>query len=561
MKNICITSTAQPWFFGPYAKQLSLVCKYLISKNYKVYYLLLDREVEKREHTYMEMVKSTTGRIDDIDDELLKHIHFIGGVEKKMGKIFISNLNDIYNYFNIDTAFFLMDLCNFVFDDYFLPKAISWFPNHFNPINNSDSYSLKYFDGILSLSPSDTKILRKKFPDKKIVHIPHIVEVPKTERKRSKKMIREKYEIPEDCFLVFINVGNYDKQNRKSLDTSLTAFKHFSEKNPKAFLLLHTYDVRLIDVNNKFTPKSGFFEIDDYMNYIDFPLDKVKMINDIVSYEEILDMTFASDVLLQGSKSEGFGVPIIEAQLLGVPVITNNFGAMGDFTYYGISVPPLCKTYETGVNGIWSIPDSKGISVALNEISKYDENMELKEKNKLYGINKIKETMNYKAVCNNIEQFLLNCNKIHKPNNLLNKRNKKKLEIFVCNNKGIFNSSTSNKIINPDQINSKWVMIVNEDMMYTKKSIERLIEQNENYELIICPFIDKNGNRIPNQLQLLQKQLDLENTHYIIRSEYMKLFIKENLLPQYFRGFMLQYTQFRIPVTVLNKPVLIQKKH
>ena len=33
-------------------------------------------------------------------------------------------------------------------------------------------------------------------------------------------------------------------------------------------------------------------------------------------------------------------MPVLEAQLLGTPAITTRFGAMADFTLYGVSVPP-----------------------------------------------------------------------------------------------------------------------------------------------------------------------------------------------------------------------------
>ena len=47
-----------------------------------------------------------------------------------------------------------------------------------------------------------------------------------------------------------------------------------------------------------------------------------------------------SDACIIGSKAEGFGIPNIEAQLLGCPVVGNAFGATGDYNYYGIPVKP-----------------------------------------------------------------------------------------------------------------------------------------------------------------------------------------------------------------------------
>ncbi|MEM9678887.1 MAG: glycosyltransferase family 1 protein [Bacteroidota bacterium] len=47
-----------------------------------------------------------------------------------------------------------------------------------------------------------------------------------------------------------------------------------------------------------------------------------------LTYQEVVDTYLESDILCFPSTYEGFGLPIIEAQVLGVPVITSNFGAM-----------------------------------------------------------------------------------------------------------------------------------------------------------------------------------------------------------------------------------------
>jgi len=73
-----------------------------------------------------------------------------------------------------------------------------------------------------------------------------------------------------------------------------------------------------------------------------------------------------ADVLLQPSKTEGFGMPVLEAQLLGVPVITTAFAAMSDYTLYGTAVPSLQPHYYP--MGWTATPSLAGVADALQGI-------------------------------------------------------------------------------------------------------------------------------------------------------------------------------------------------
>lgn len=151
-------------------------------------------------------------------------------------------------------------------------------------------------------------------------YIPHTVDTSifkQMDKKEQKKAVG----LPDDVFLCGMVAANKDNPPRKSFQEVMDAFKMFLKKVPDAYLYLHT--------NPDFP---GGFPLKDYANFIG--------ITDRVLYPDVYQMTFETDkvqmakiyntfdMLLAPSISEGFGVPIIEAQACGVPVVTNNFTAM-----------------------------------------------------------------------------------------------------------------------------------------------------------------------------------------------------------------------------------------
>ncbi|MBY0436488.1 MAG: glycosyltransferase family 4 protein [Cyclobacteriaceae bacterium] len=56
-----------------------------------------------------------------------------------------------------------------------------------------------------------------------------------------------------------------------------------------------------------------------------------------LSLAELVQVYHSADVLFFASTYEGFGLPIIEAQACGLPVITSNFGSMAEITENGKS--------------------------------------------------------------------------------------------------------------------------------------------------------------------------------------------------------------------------------
>jgi len=81
--------------------------------------------------------------------------------------------------------------------------------------------------------------------------------------------------------------------------------------------------------------------ISDLLRAIPLPTSSYIVDTKMRSYEDSLRLMAMADVLLHPSKAEGFGMPVLESQLVGTPVITTRWRAMADYTMYGLSVPPL----------------------------------------------------------------------------------------------------------------------------------------------------------------------------------------------------------------------------
>lgn len=93
---------------------------------------------------------------------------------------------------------------------------------------------------------------------------------------------------------------------------------------------------------------------------------------------EVLDAYKRSDLVVFASLYEGFGLPIIEAQALGRPVITSNFGAMAEAAGSGaLLVDPLNKEdLHQSLRKLLGDPDlrSRLIEVGFRNVIQYQPN-------------------------------------------------------------------------------------------------------------------------------------------------------------------------------------------
>ena len=138
---------------------------------------------------------------------------------------------------------------------------------------------------------------------------------------------REYLDVPEDAFLVSLVAAN--KANglvhRKALAEQLMAFAIFRQTHPDAYLYIHSEP----------SPVFGGFNIPQLLKAVGLSEQFVRILNSDVNRvgypaEFLAGVYTASDVMLQATYGEGFGVPVIEAQACGSRVITSNWAATQD---------------------------------------------------------------------------------------------------------------------------------------------------------------------------------------------------------------------------------------
>ena len=142
---------------------------------------------------------------------------------------------------------------------------------------------------------------------------------------------REALSIPQDAFLVGMvgaNRGWSTHACRKAFPQALDAFAHFVRKHDDAYLYCHT----------QAAPAPPGLDLIFMARAMGIPEDRIAFPEDVAWHLHVMDNHFvaavmnAFDVLLNPSMSEGFGVPIIEAQACGVPVIVSDHSSMPELS-------------------------------------------------------------------------------------------------------------------------------------------------------------------------------------------------------------------------------------
>lgn len=150
-----------------------------------------------------------------------------------------------------------------------------------------------------------------------------------------KRQARKLTGLPEDRFIVgFVGV-NDSCPSRKGIPELLSAWSMYSRTNPQALLYLHTS--RTGNVSN--APHNGV-NIDEIILKTGIHPQTVILPEDYryrtgIPAEQLAWIARAIDVLVLPSRGEGFGLPLVEFQACGCPVITTDFASQSELCFGG----------------------------------------------------------------------------------------------------------------------------------------------------------------------------------------------------------------------------------
>jgi glycosyltransferase involved in cell wall biosynthesis len=160
----------------------------------------------------------------------------------------------------------------------------------------------------------------------------------------------------DETFVIGMIAMNRDL-NRKGWHEQMLAFSRFHARHPDSFLALHTSPV-----NNPGLNLAGMAARLGITSAVAWP-DAYMYDMNMITQEQLVTWYNGLDVLSMASYGEGFGVPLIEAQSTGVPVITTDGSAMSELCGSGwtVSGSPF---WAPGHGAWWRRPDAEDIEQA-----------------------------------------------------------------------------------------------------------------------------------------------------------------------------------------------------
>lgn len=173
---------------------------------------------------------------------------------------------------------------------------------------------------------------------------------------------RLKLGLPQERFIAGIVAANSCSQGRKAWGQQLEGFSIHQAEHPDSLLYLHTDPLPVEEGGWNVSEMVAAFGIERRT----LATDRYKLALG-VSAEYMRALYSSFDVLLACSAAEGFGMPILEAQACGTPVIVGNWSSMPELFGEGVIIDPKdAMRWKAVQGGFWYYPQPDVIAEALN---------------------------------------------------------------------------------------------------------------------------------------------------------------------------------------------------
>jgi glycosyltransferase involved in cell wall biosynthesis len=168
-------------------------------------------------------------------------------------------------------------------------------------------------------------------------YIPHGVDT-NTFKPSDGDEIRDVMKIPRDAFVVGMVAANKGVPSRKAFAPQIAAFAKLREKHNDAILYIHAHsgvhgEPHTMDLT-AYAESVGLV-VDRDIRFAD----PYNLIVNAYTPKLMAQIYSMMDVHMLASMGEGFGIPTVEAQACGTPVIVGDWTASGELCFSGWKIP------------------------------------------------------------------------------------------------------------------------------------------------------------------------------------------------------------------------------
>ena len=229
-----------------------------------------------------------------------------------------------------------------------------WFPVDCDPLGEADVTVLRDGQGIpVAMSRFGERVLRAEGTDP--LYVPHGVDCHMF-APGDPMVYRDGAGIGAETFVIGVCAMNRDKI-RKGLAEQMMAFAAFHARHPDSVLAMHT-----AAVSNPGLNLAGMAARLGITDAVQFP-DDYALAAGLIGREQLATWYRGLDILSNCSYGEGFGIPVLEAQASGVPVVVTDCSAMTELCGAGwlASGTPF---WAPDHGAMWVRPDVADIDAA-----------------------------------------------------------------------------------------------------------------------------------------------------------------------------------------------------